>query len=90
MSDVICIDSYKLGTLSGLIENSKAVEKFEGKLKVMISSNDIETMEGCFADACIGLKIEYIQLRSISSIENATKVLRIEEILKEYSAAKKI
>jgi enolase len=73
-----------------LIENAKSVEKFEGKLKVMISNNDVETMEGCFADACIGLKIEYIQLKSISNIENAAKVLMIEEILKDYSAAKKI
>lgn len=90
MADIIYIDSYKLGTLSGLIETIKSVDKFEGKLKVMVSCYDIETMESCFADACIGLKIEYIQLKSISNIENAAKLLRIEEILKDYSASKKI
>ena len=78
------MDSYKLGTLSCLVDICKLWEKLEGKVKMMISANDVETSEDAIADVCIGLKIEYLQLKAISNIENACKMKRLEDIISAH------
>ena len=89
MADVIYVDPYKLGTLTSLIELCKGIEKYEGKLKLMVSSCDVESNEGLFTDVCIGLRIDYMQIKAISNVENGTKLMRLDEIIKNANSVKK-